>query len=128
MSLQFTNAIDLLTGTDTNAGSVGVTVDTTGTGFDVSLRSQITVHFVCTGHVSGNGVFSIDGSNDGVHWITGIACQDLTSATSTTFVTSKTLNTSTSAGVKVPSGLRFIRAVVDVTTDGTYFAFMEASG
>lgn len=124
----YTDAVDLLTGTDTNKGSAGVTVDTTGSGFDVSLRSQIVVQFLCTNHTSGNGVFSIDGSNDGSNWVTGLACQDMTATASTTYVTSKTLSSNTSAAVKVTSGFKFIRAVVDVTTDGTYFAFMESAG
>lgn len=128
MSLQFTNAIDLLTGTDTVTGSAGVTVDTTGTKQDVSLRSQIVVQFVAANISSGNGIFTIDGSNDGTNWTTSLAVQDLTATASTTFVTSKTLNSNTSAAVKVPSGWRFIRAKVDLTTDGTYYAFMECAG
>lgn len=127
MSLQFTNAVDLLTGSLPES-SAGVTVDTTGTGYDVSLRGQIVVQFLATSISAGNGVFTIDGSNDGSHWTTGLACQDLTSTASATFVTSKTLSSNTSAAVKVPSGWRWIRAKVDMTTDGTYFAFMEAAG
>ncbi len=127
MSLQYTNAIEMLSGTDTVLGTGGVTVDTTGPKQDVSLRSQIVVQFVAD-VTSGNGVFTIDGSNDGTNWTTGLACQDLTATASTTFVTSKTLNSDTSAAVKVPAGWRFIRAKVDLTTDGTYWAFMEAAG
>lgn len=128
MSLKYTDNIDLLTLTSPAESSVGVTVDTTGTKFDVSLRSQIVVQFRCADHTSGNGVFSIDGSNDGSNWTTGLAVQDLTATASATYVTSKTLNTNSTAGVKVPSGWRFIRAIVDVTTDGTYFAYLEAAG
>ena len=127
MSLPYTNSIDLLTGT-VSESSVGVTTTTTGLGFDVSKRQQIVVQFLVTGHVSGNTVFSLDGSNDGTHWTTGLACQDLTSVTETTYVTSKTISSNTSQAVKVPSGWRFIRAVATITTDGTSFAFMEAAG
>lgn len=127
MSLQYTNAIDLLTGT-TPESSSGVTIDTTGLGYDVSLRSQIVVQFLAANISGGNGVFTIDGSNDGSNWTTGLACQDLTATASTTYVTSKTLSSNTSAAVKVPAGWRFIRAAVNLTTDGTYYAFMECAG
>ncbi len=128
MGLRFTNNVDLLTGASPAETSAGVTVDTTGTAQDVSMREQIVVQFSCLNHTSGNGVFSIDGSNDGAHWTTGLACQDLTATASATFVTSKTLSANGTSAVKVPAGWRFIRGVVDVTTDGTYFAFMESAG
>lgn len=128
MALQYSNAIEMLSGTDTVLGTGGVTVDTTGPKQDVSLRSQIVVQFVRANHTSGNSVFSLDGSNDGTNWTTGLAFQDLTATASTTFVTSKTLSSNTTAAGKVPSGWRFIRAVLDVTTDGTSYVFMEAAG
>lgn len=128
MALQYTNSVDLLTNTSPAESSAGVTVDTTGVKQDVSARNQIVVQFVCANHTSGNGVFTIDGSNDGTNWTTGLAVQDLTATASTTYVTSKTLNSNSTAAVKVPSGWRFVRGVVDVTTDGTYYAFMECAG
>lgn len=127
MSIPFTDSVDLLTGTIPESSS-GVTVDTTGSGYDVSKRQQIVIQFLRTNHTSGNSVFSVDGSNDGTHWTTGLAVQDLTATASTTYITSKTLSSNSSAAVKVPSGWRFIRAVLDVTTDGTSFAFMESGG
>lgn len=126
MSIQFTTSVDLLTG-QTPESSIGVTQTTTGNGFDVSKRQQIVVQFTCK-DATGSGVFTLDGSNDGATWTTGLAVQDLTSTTSTTFVTSKTLNSAASAAVKVPVGWRFIRSVCTVTTGGTYKAFMEAGG
>ena len=126
MSINFTDSVDLLTG-ESPESSDGVSITTTGTGYDVSKRQQIVVQFT-SDDATGSGAFTLDGSNDGSTWTTGLACQDLTSATSTTFVTSKTLNSASSAAVKVPSGWRFIRAVCTVTTGGTYRAFMEAGG
>lgn len=128
MGLNYTDNVDLLTLTSPAESSVGVTIDTTGSKYDVSKRSQIVVQFRCANHASGNGVFSIDGSNDGSNWTTGLAVQDLTATASATYVTSKTLSSDGTAAVKIPSGWRFIRAVVDVTTDGTYFAYLESAG
>lgn len=127
MAINFTDSVDLLTGSRPEDSS-GVTIDTTGAAYDVSKREQIVVQFLRTNHASGNTAFSIDGSNDGTNWTTGLACQDLTATASATFVTSKTLNSDSSAAVKVPSGWRFIRGVSNVTTDGTSFAFMESGG
>lgn len=106
----------------------GVTADTTSDSFDVSKRQQITVQFICANHTSGSGAFSIDASNDGTNWITGIAFQDATATASTTWVTSKTLNANGSAGAYVKGGWRFIRVVVDQTTDGTYTAIIQNGG
>ncbi len=118
----------MLTDTAPAESSAGVTVDTTGPAIDVSKREQIVIQFSCLNHTSGNGVFTVDGSNDGAHWTTGLACQDLTATASATYVTSKTLSANGTSAVKVPAGWRFIRANVDVTTDGTYFAYLEAGG
>ncbi len=128
MPLQYTNNIDMLTGASPAEGSVGVTITTTSQAYDVSLRSQISVQFRCANHTSGNGAFSIDASNDGTNWVTSIAVQDATATASATFITSVTLSANGSHGIYVPKGWRFIRAVCTVTTDGTYFADMEASG
>jgi hypothetical protein len=128
MGLRFTNNIDLLTGATPSESSSGVTTTTTGETIDVSLREQIIIQFQCANHTSGNGVFSVDGSNDGTNWVTGLAVQDLTATASATYITSVTLNANGSHAVKVPAGWRFIRADVTVTTDGTYFAKMEAAG
>lgn len=128
MGLKFTNNIDLLTGVTPAEKSAGVTVDTTGEPFDVSLREQIIIQFTAENITSGNGVFTVDGSNDGANWVTGLAVQDLSATASATYVTSVTLSSDTSKAVKVPAGWRFIRADVNETTDGTYFAFLEAAG
>lgn len=125
MSLKFTNSIDLLTLAQPAESSVGVTGNTTGSGVDVSLRSQQTVQFY---NGSGTAVFSIDGSNDGTHWVTGIAVQDLTATASATFITSASLSVGTSRLVKIPNGIRYVRGVVTGSANGTYSAFMETGG
>ncbi len=102
-----------------------VTGDTTSAGFDVSKRQQIAILFKCANHTSGNGVFSIDGSPDGANWVVGLAMQNATATTSTTYVTSITLSANGTAGVYIPHGWKEIRAVVDQTTDGVYSAIMH---
>ncbi len=119
MSINFTDNIVVL-----NA----VTVDTTSATFDMSKREQATVVYTCAAHSSGSGAFSIDASNDGTNWVTGIACRDATATASGTYVTSKTLNADGSAAVEIPMGFRYYRFVVDVTTDGTYTAVVENAG
>ena len=119
MSLPFTDNSPLLN---------SVTATTTSVGFDVSKRQQVTLQFVASGITSGNGVFSVDASNDGTNWITGIAFQDATATASNTLVTSKTLSSNTTAGAYVEPGWRYIRAKCTVTTDGTYSAIIEAAG
>ena len=106
-----------------------VTGTTTSAVQDVSMREQIGFTFTCTGHSSGNGVFTVDASNDGTNWVTSIAMVDATSTSSTTYVTSKTLNSNTSAAVYLPLyPYRLVRVVCAVTTDGAYTAVLEAQG
>lgn len=126
MSLPFTSSIDMLTGNSPES-TIGVSGTTTGAAIDVSKRQQIVVQFTSANTV-GTGVFTLDGSNDGALWVVGLAAQDLQSANSATFVTSKSLATAVSAAVKVPSGFRYIRAVCTVTTGGIYKALLEAAG
>jgi hypothetical protein len=86
---------------------------------------DITVQFVAAGITSGNGVFSIDGSNDGQNWVTGVAFQDVTQTASTTFVTSKTLSSNSTAAGYLRTGFKLIRIVLAFTTDGSYSAFIN---
>ena len=103
------------------------TTDTTSAGENIEGLSDIVVQFIRANHSSGNTVFSIDGSNDGTNWVTGIACQDLTATASATFVTGKTLSSATTAAVRVPDGFKMIRAVADVTTDGQNSVILSCS-
>lgn len=105
-----------------------VTTTTTSDGFDVSQRQQITVQFIAASITTGNGVFSIDASNDGTNWITGISFQDALATASTTWITSKTLTTNSTAGVYVKAGWRFIRIKCVVTSDGTYTGIIQNGG
>ncbi len=108
-----------------------VTITSTSEAFDVSKRQQITIEFICANHTSGNGVFSVDATNDDIsanNWVTGISFRDAKATASTTWVVAETLSANGTAGIYVPGGWRYIRVVCAVTTDGTYTAIMENGG
>lgn len=98
-----------------------VTTTTTSGGQPVENLETVAVQFTCAGHASGNGVLTIDASIDGVNWYTGIAFVDAQSTTSTTAIVSKQLSSNTTFIGLVPIlGFKYLRAVVTVTTDGSY--------
>ncbi len=114
MAIPFTDNIKVI-------DAVGIT--TTSAGFDVSKRQQITVQFVSA---AGTSVFSIDVSNDGSNWVTGIAFLDALQTTTGTYVTSKSVASTTAAAI-VPAGFRFIR-VVATWASGTATAIIQNGG
>lgn len=102
---------------------------TTSTGIDISKREQVSFQFIAGSITSGNGVFSVDASNDGTNWVAGIAFQDSTSANSTTWVTAKTLSSNTTVMGFLPMApYRLIRYKVVASTDGVYSVVHEAAG
>lgn len=105
-----------------------VTVDTTSSAFDVSKRQQITIQFVAASITSGNGVFTIDGSNDGSNWVTGISFRDAKATASDTWIVTKTLSSNSSEAAFVPAGFRYLRVSVNLTTDGAYSAILQNGG
>jgi hypothetical protein len=123
MSLPFTDNITALG---------AVTADTTSDAYDLSKREQITATLTAADISAGNGVFTVDVCNGdftvAANWITGIAFKNAVTTTTTTLVTSLTLSTNTTAGIIIPAGFRYYRIKVDVTTDGTYSAVIEAAG
>lgn len=109
-----------------------VTADTTGDGFDVSQRSAKSIQFIAASISSGNGVFTVDVSNDGTNWVAYNRLTDNltnTNGQSDTRVASCTLTTNTSKIYFFPEGdhFRYIRAVVNMTTDGAYSAVLSCS-
>lgn len=128
MAILHTTSVDLLTGDQPAEKSAGVATGTTGPAVDVSERQQITIQFRGASISAGNGVFSIDGSNDGTNWVTGLAMHNMTQTAGQTNVTSATISSNVSSMFSVQPGFRYIRAVVVRTTDGTYFAALEAGG
>jgi len=119
MGIPFTNNVVILD---------RVTITDTSEAFDVSKRQQITLQFTAAGISTGNGVFTVDVSNDGTNWTTGVAFLDALQTATSTFSVSKTLSTNTTAGAIVIPGWRFIRVKVTVTTDGTYTCVLQNGG
>jgi hypothetical protein len=114
MSLPYTDNIKVL-------DAVGAT--TTSSAYDISKRQLVTVQFVTAG---GTSAFSIDVSNDGTNWITGIGFYDAATAGVPTAVLTKSVASTTAAAI-VPPGFRFIR-VVATWTSGTASAILQAGG
>jgi hypothetical protein len=102
-----------------------VIVDTTGEGFCVGDRTKLSVQFIASGITSGNGVFTIEVSNDNTNWVAYNRLTDNLTNTNTqgdTRVASCTLNSNSTKIYFIPVDDHFgyIRAKVDRTTDGTY--------
>ena len=114
MSLPYTDNITMIS-------AVGQT--TTSDAYDISKRQQVTFQFISAG---GTSVYTIDVSNDGTNWITGVAFLDAKATASTTLVVSKSV-ASTTEGAYLKTGFRFVR-VVATWTSGTATAIMEAAG
>jgi hypothetical protein len=124
MSLPYTSHLPLLS---------AVTVDTTGETFDVSKRQLKSIQFICSGHTSGSGAFTLEISNDGTNWVTYnrlISNVTNTNTQGDIRTSAPTLSTNTSAVYFFPTSdyFTYIRATVDVTTDGVYTALLEAAG
>jgi hypothetical protein len=96
---------------------------TTSSAYDISRRQQATVQFITVG---GTSVFSIDVSNDGTNWITGVAFLDAKATAVGTYIVSKSV-ASTTEGAIITPGFRFIR-VVATWTSGTATAILQAGG
>ena len=126
MAVNFTDNLYLYT-----PGAVGVTSTRTSEPQDVSKRDKVTLVFTSSGITSGNGVFSIDASNDNSYWVTGIAFQSASAVgvTTTPGVKSATLSKNTTWGAVLdPSGWSYIRVKVVVSTDGRYNAILHSQG
>lgn len=116
-----------------NASAVSVTDPVTVLGAntaDVSMRTKMSLQFIGATITSGNGVFKVYVSNDGVNWV---AYNRLTSnATNTnaqtdTRVASVTLSSNGTSMVFFPVGdhFRYIGVSLAVTTDGVYSAILQ---
>jgi hypothetical protein len=115
--------------TDKQTPINAVTGTTTSAPLEVSLREKLSFVFTCANHSTGNGVLSIDGSIDGINWVTGLAFQDATSTAPTTYIVSKTLSANSTVGGFLPIvPFALIRFVCTVTTDGTYTVTSQSYG
>jgi len=107
--------------------------NTAASPYDVSKRGLRSIQFTCSNHTSGNGVFGVEVSNDGVNWVVYnrlIPNLTGTNAQTNAGVAAPTLSTNTSAIYFFPVSdyFRMIRVFVAVTTDGTYTATLQAAG
>lgn len=114
-----------------------VTADTTSGPQDVSMRRKISLQLVASGITSGNGVFTVEVTNNQdaagapTNWVpynrltTNVTN---TNAQTDARVASATLSSNTSAMLFFPVGdyFRYLRVIVDVTTDGVYSAILQS--
>src|SRR3990167_11043133 len=123
MSVNFTDNVYLFT-----PGVVGVTSTRTSEAQDVSKRDRVTLVFTASSISTGNGIFTVDASNDNSYWATGIAIQSAgaVGVTTTPGVRSVTLSTNRNwAAILDPAGWSYIRVNVTVSTDGRYNAILH---
>ena len=126
MAIVFTDNLYLFT-----PGVVGVTSTRTSREQDVSKREKVTLVFTSSSISSGNGVFTVDASNDNSYWATGIAIQSAgaVGVTTTPGVRSVTSTTNRSwAAIIDPVGWQYIRVKVVVSTDGRYNCVLHSQG
>ncbi len=101
------------------------TTSTTSAGFAPTLNGLCSLQFVASAITSGNGVFTVEVSNNGTDWT---AYNKLTTnvtntnAQTDTRVASVTLSSNGSAVVSLPTPFAFYRVKIVVTTDGAYSA------
>lgn len=129
MGIPYTTNVDLLTGVD-GSRTGGTTVTSVGVGADVSKRQLRSIQFIGTGVSSGNAVFTVDISNNGgTNWERYQRLQQNTT-TANAVVASVTISSSTSTTVFFPSGdyMQMIRANATISTDGRYYAILQAGG
>lgn len=103
-----------------------VTATTTSRGVGVDNASNVSIQFQATGVSSGNGVMTVQVSNDGgANWVSYnrlVGNSPNTNAQNDTRVSSATLNATGGTMVFIPAGDTFelIRTTVTVSTDGSY--------
>lgn len=108
-----------------------VTATTTSAGYDVGDRYNKSIQVFATGITSGNGVFTVDVSNDDVNWTAYNRINSNVTNTNTQTdarVASVTLSSNTSAMILIPDGdhFNYVRITCTRTTDGTYSAVLSA--
>lgn len=103
-------------------------VTTTSDPISLEGVKKATLHFIRSAHTSGNGVFSVEVSNDGSNWVTFNKLIDNvanTNAQQLTRVASCTLASNTSKVYTLDLDMdcyKFMRVTVTRTTDGTHSA------
>jgi hypothetical protein len=99
--------------------------------YDVSKRQLVSIQFLCNTYSSGNGVFTINASNDGINYYP-ISFLDASATAVGTQVTSKTLSSastgSNTAIAIVNPSFRYLTVTTTITGTGTYSFTLEAKG
>lgn len=101
-----------------------VTATTTSAPIAMGDFGKTSIQFVAD-VTSGNGVFTVQVSNDGTNWTAyNRLTTNVTNTNSQTDLraSSVTLNTDTTSVVTIPDVFAYLRVIVTVTTDGTYTA------
>lgn len=106
-----------------------VTATKTSSPFEVGSAEGRSIEFIANGISSGNGVFTVEVSNDGSNWVTYnrlVSNATNTNSQTDTRVGSVTLSSNANSIVFIPEGdvFKFIRVTVTRTTDGTYSAVL----
>lgn len=111
--------------TQTNAAFTFLTISSGFSPQGQGSSAQASLQMTAASITSGNGVFTVEVSNDSTNWV---AYSRLTSnitntnAQTDTRVASVTLNSNTSSIVTIPDPYAFYRIKVTMTTDGLYSA------
>lgn len=102
----------------------GKTATFTSAGQNIEALQNISLQFIAASIASGNGVFTMDVSNDGINWVAySMLIDNVTNTNGQTLtrVASKTLSSNTSVVVALDAfGFKMLRVKVTVTTDGSY--------
>ena len=109
-----------------------VVATTTSNPFNIEGLKRVGLQFLAASITSGNGVFTVDGTIDGINWVALNMLIDNVTNTNVqnpTRVASKTLSSNSSVLVWLDNflGLKAIRVKVTRTTDGAYSAFAIGS-
>jgi hypothetical protein len=119
MSIQFSDNVTMLD---------AITATKTSEAFDVSKRQLVSIQFICNLYASGSGTFTIDASNDGTHWVTGIAFLDSKQTTTGTSVVSKVITSTSSELAIVNPSYKLLRVVATIVGTDSYSVILESKG
>jgi uncharacterized repeat protein (TIGR01451 family) len=114
MAINYTDNITAL-------DAVGAT--TTSSAYDISKRNQVSLQFISAG---GDSTFTVDVSNDGTNWVTGVAFLDALQTSVGTYVVSKAVSGTTAGAILTP-GFRYVR-VKATYTSGAASCVLQTAG
>lgn len=105
-----------------------VTATTTSDGTSIENHQNVTLQFIAASIASGNGVFTVEVSNDGTNWVAfNMLIDNVTNTNGQTLtrVASKTLSSNSSVVVALDNfSWKMLRVKVTRTTDGAYSAIL----